>query len=399
MSDLLEVSLNDVLVGKLVLAAGDRIIFTFTESYINDKNRPTLSQSFLNQHGDVIADVKSTHTKLPPFFSNLLPEGHMRKYLAEQGSVNPAREYKLIELLGDDLPGAVKIKPLDGIVNVTDKIINNDSNKHLFHFSLAGIQLKFSALMEAAGGLTIPTSGVGGDWIVKLPAQNFPNVPENEFSMLSLAQKTGINVPEFKLVNLKDVSGLPDLGVLAGQKALAIKRFDRVNGQRIHIEDFAQVYGLFPESKYEKASYNNIAHVIWRLTGEAALKDFIRRLTFTVMIGNGDMHLKNWSLIYQDGRTAELAPAYDFVSTIPYIPNDKLALTLGSTKDMSSINMLEFEKLAKKAQVPKSIVVETAKETALTVREAWESNKLAYPLSSEISERINQYILDAFNGV
>jgi serine/threonine-protein kinase HipA len=102
MSDLLEVSLNNTVVGKLVLAAGDRIIFTFDESYINETNRPILSQSFLSRTGDIITDVKSTHTKLPPFFSNLLPEGYMRKYLAEQGGVNPAREFKLIELLGED---------------------------------------------------------------------------------------------------------------------------------------------------------------------------------------------------------------------------------------------------------------------------------------------------------
>lgn len=390
MSDLLEVSLNNTVIGKLVLAGGDRVIFTFAESYINNDNRPTLSQSFLDQSGEIIADVKNTHTRLPPFFSNLLPEGHMRKYLAELGGVNQAREFKLIELLGEDLPGAVRIKPLAGLAQITEKKVN--SSKEALHFSLAGIQLKFSALMEKVGGLTIPVGGVGGDWIVKLPAHNFFNVPENEYSMLDLARKVGIPVPEFKLVDTKEISGLPDLGVLAGKKALAIKRFDRVNGKRIHIEDFAQVYSLYPESKYEKVSYNNIAHMIWSLLGEPALKDFIKRLTFTVVIGNGDMHLKNWSLMYPDTKTAALAPAYDFVSTIPYIPNDKLSLTLGNTKDMSKANLEEFKKLAKKAEIPTQLVLDVASDSAQAIKEAWENNKGNYPLSTDVMNRISQHI-------
>lgn len=210
--------------------------------------------------------------------------------------------------------------------------------------------------------------------------------------MLDLAQKIGILVPKFKLVKLEEVSGLPDLGILAGQNALAVKRFDRNNGERIHIEDFAQVYGLFPESKYHKVSYNNIANVIWNLAGEKGLVDFIRRLTFSVVVGNGDMHLKNWSLIYPDGITAELTPAYDFLSTIPYIPNDKLSLTLGGSKDMSKINLEEFRRLAKKAQVPEQLVLDAVKETVEVVKETWNSNKNEYPLSAEIAERIDIHI-------
>ena len=55
--------------------------------------------------------------------------------------------------------------------------------------------------------------------------------------------------------------------------------------------------------------------------------EFLRRFVFNALIGNADMHLKNWSLIYPDRRAAMLAPAYDFVSTIAYLPDDRLALT------------------------------------------------------------------------
>jgi serine/threonine protein kinase HipA of HipAB toxin-antitoxin module len=46
------------------------------------------------------------------------------------------------------------------------------------------------------------------------------------------------------------------------------------------------------------------------------------RVTFNMLIGNADMHMKNWSLIYPDRRYVSLAPAYDFVATLPYIPGD-----------------------------------------------------------------------------
>ncbi len=68
--------------------------------------------------------------------------------------------------------------------------------------------------------------------------------------------------------------------------------------------------------------------MIWILVGETGLQEFVRRLTFTVLIGNGDMHLKNWSFTYTDGVTPELSPVYDFVSTVPYLPGDRLALNL-----------------------------------------------------------------------
>lgn len=391
MSDLLEVYLNETLVGKLVLGAGERILFTFNESYLQNPNRPVLSQSFLNQAGGVITDVKSTRMKLPPFFSNLLPEGHLRDYLARMGGVNPDHEFRLLELLGEDLPGAVRVKPLEYIgqfAQSEEKI----EPKGAYHFSLAGIQLKFSALQDKAGGLTIPASGAGGDWIVKLPAQNFMQVPENEYSMLTLAKLVGIDVPELMLVNLDEIHGLPDMGVLAGKKALVVKRFDRQNGERIHIEDFAQVYGIYPDKKYEKISYNSIAKVVMALMGETGLREYIRRLMFTVAIGNGDMHAKNWSLIYPDGITAYLSPAYDFVSTIPYLPADKLSLTLGDTKMFERVTLETFRYLANKANVPEHIVVEQAQETFLETKRVWAENKGHFALDSDLLERIDEHM-------
>ncbi|PYU65440.1 MAG: hypothetical protein DMG49_24220 [Acidobacteria bacterium] len=73
-----------------------------------------------------------------------------------------------------------------------------------------GVEVKFSAVMEASGGLTIPAGGMGGSWIVKLPSARFAAIPENEFVMLELARRAGIAVPENRLVRAADITGLPD---------------------------------------------------------------------------------------------------------------------------------------------------------------------------------------------
>jgi len=101
----------------------------------------------------------------------------------------------------------------------------------VLRFSLAGVQLKFSAILEAAGGLTIPADGMGGSWIFKLPSAQYPAVPENELATLALARAVGIRVPESRLVPVDEIQGLPrDAGPWRGQ-ALAVERFDRGPGR------------------------------------------------------------------------------------------------------------------------------------------------------------------------
>src|SRR6202034_756927 len=98
-----------------------------------------------------------------------------------------------------------------------------------------------------------------------------------------------------------------------------IKRFDRsLGGKRIHIEDFAQVFGAYPSRKYDAAAYHDIATALNTAISTQATLEFVRRLALAVLTGNGDMHLKNWSLIYPGaGDTPMLAPVYDVLSTVP----------------------------------------------------------------------------------
>ena len=182
----LDVNLYGKPIGTLTNVGGDRTFFAFTDAYIENPDRPTLGLAFKEEFGELYTDFRPYQKRVMPFFSNLLPEGHLRKYLAEQAGVNPEREFYLLWALGRDLPGAITITPSDGEAWPPDAAgdAGNHGDNHrenALRFSLAGVQLKFSAVMEASGGLTIPASGVGGSWIVKLPSREFSGVPENEF--------------------------------------------------------------------------------------------------------------------------------------------------------------------------------------------------------------------------
>jgi serine/threonine-protein kinase HipA len=377
----LEVLLHGELAGTLTLVPNDRSIFAFTQAYIDNPARATMSLSFKDELGGLITDFRPVQTRVPPFFANMLPEGALRDYLAQRAGVNPQREFFLLWVLGRDLPGAVTIRPADGGAWPPDADRgeqDEDRRRKALRFSLAGVQLKFSAMMQATGGLTIPAQGVGGDWIVKLPSVKFEGVPENEFAMMSLARAMGMDVPELKLLPVDEIDGLPEgLGEMKGP-ALAVKRFDRTQAGPMHMEDFAQIFAVYPEDKYKKASSRNLAEVIAAESGEEDIAEFIRRLVFSVLIGNADMHLKNWSLIYPDRRAARLAPAYDFVSTVPYLADNKAALTLGRSKRMDEFSRDELAYLAGKARLPEKLVLDTASDTVARFHDLWRAEGKAH---------------------
>jgi serine/threonine-protein kinase HipA len=398
----LSVRLHGRHIGVITRLAGDRQLFAFEQDYIDDENRPTLSLSFKGSTGGLVTQTRPTGRRVPPFFSNLLPEGHLREYLAKRAAVNSEREFFLLAVLGADLPGALVVAPLEHDQQ-QDADHDDDEQPEEDHghggegplrFSLAGVQLKFSAVMETSGGLTIPVDGVGGSWIVKLPSARYKAVPENESAMLELARRVGISVPENKLVDIASIKGLPEQAHTAEGKALAVKRFDRLpNGEPVHMEDFAQVFGEFPNDKYEHRSYANIAAVLWAEGGEQSTWEFIRRLVFSVLIGNADMHLKNWSLLYPDRRTPRLSPGYDFVATLPYLPDNKLGLSFGESKSLSEITPDQMRRFADAARIPTSPLWQIATETAERTAAEWKTLEQKDLLPKDLSASIEKQIL------
>ncbi|HET6941070.1 MAG TPA: type II toxin-antitoxin system HipA family toxin [Sphingomicrobium sp.] len=392
----LDVSLHDRRIGTIARLAGDRSIFTFDEGYVTDPERPTLSLAYKDAFGATINQPRAYQTRTEPFFSNLLPEGALRDYLARRAGGKSVREYQLLEQLGADLPGAVKVVPVGEETLVHD---NEDAGKvaeqarPALRFSLAGVQLKFSAIKNQGkgGGLTIPVSGSGGDWIIKLPSSHHPDLPENEFATMNLAVALGIEVPETNLISIDAVEGLPDGIHRYGTSAYAIRRFDRSPEGPIHVEDFAQVFGVFADDKYDNASYRQILSVLAIETDESSIVEFIRRLTYSVLIGNGDMHLKNWSLVYRDGRTPALSPAYDLVATVAYIPGEESALKFHRSRDWQSFNYNELEVIADRAKVPTRLLVGTSRETVEQFDDVWSREKTNLPFSRDTIAAIEKH--------
>ena len=396
----LDVLLHREPVGTLTHIDGDRTIFGFADAYVANDHRPVLGLGFKDRFGELITEFRPTRTRLLPFFSNLLPEGRMRTYLAERAGVDPAREFFLLWVLGMDLPGAITIQSADGDAWPPQSDMHadvdesgNGRRQHALRFSLAGVQLKFSALNEPRGGLTIPARGIGGSWIVKLPSREFEGLPENEFSMMTLARLIGVDVPATHLVGIDAIENLPDGVGALGRTALAVERFDRLpDGSAVHTEDFAQVFGVYPERKYENASARSIARVLGAECTGTDIAEFVRRLTFNTLIGNADMHLKNWSLLYPDRRCAALAPAYDFVATIACIPDDTAALKFSRTRLFSEFSEDELSHLAAKAMLPERLVLDTARETVALFHQHWRAEKTHLPFGANVVRAVEEHL-------
>lgn len=361
-------------VGVITRLTGDQHLFAFEQDYADDPNRPTLSLAYKARSGGLVTRARPMRRRLPPYFANLLPEGHLRTYLAARAGVHEDREFALMAVLGADLSGAVVVQPEVDPDQPVPTVAADRANPGALHFSLAGAQLKFSVIQETAGGFTIPAQGIGGDWIVKLPSAQFEAVPENEYVMLALARAIGIPVPATRLVPVASIGGLPLDAARTPGSALAVQRFDRApGGRRIHMEDFAQVFGQFPEDKHHHRGYADIAAVLWAETAGDDVYDFVRRLVFSLLIGNGDMHLKNWAVLYPDGRTPTLAPAYDYVSTVPYLQQDQLALTFGGDRTLDALSTDRIRRFAEAAGLPVKGVWDTAQETVAHTTRAWKS--------------------------
>src|SRR6202171_1981864 len=195
----LAVRLHGRPVGVLTRLAGDRHLFAFEQDYIDDPQRPTLSLSFKGRTGRLVTAVHPVSRRVPPFFSNLLPEGHLRTYLAKHAGVKPEREFFLLAVLGKDLPGALTVTPLEkeeqaGELDEGHKHKENRMADTALRFLLAGVPLEFLPGMGVLGGFTIAAAGMGGFGIIQTPSARFPSVPENEHAMVELARTGGITV-------------------------------------------------------------------------------------------------------------------------------------------------------------------------------------------------------------
>lgn len=375
----LTVFLGSTPVGLLAYDRTRKVVsFRFAQSYVDLPERPVLSRFFEDFELNSGIEFVGQNFKPPNFFRNCLPEGALLKLVQAQVPQDYFREYHLLERLGPDLPGNVRL--VDDMLDaeVDDLVLPEKEPVPIgsTRFSLAGLQLKLSVLMEADSRITIPVSGVGGRWIAKLPSREFPGLPENEHTMLHWAHLVGIAVPEHALCNVAQIINLPPNFEPAGKAALIIKRFDREGTKRIHQEDFAQVFNLAPEQKYasdvpDDVNYESIAHVVQQVCGQTDLEELLRRYVFMLLSGNADAHVKNWSLIYPDGRRPRLSPAYDLVCTGAYPMDRSLALEICGETNPYEITVDHFAQLAQKIGAEVDATTTLVTQFARKVRAAW----------------------------
>jgi serine/threonine-protein kinase HipA len=392
----LEVLLNDLRVGTIVRTPGDFNAFSFEDSYRATGGFPVLSLSFRAATGGLRKDPKPVARALPAFFANLLPEDKLREAMEKHhaGSVRAGNDFDLLVALGSDLPGAVRVVPSEGMVARIEELL---LPKPKARFSLAGVQMKLSVIKNTGkgGGLTIPLGDEQGSYIAKFPSTSFPGVSENEYANLALAEAIGMDVPERELVEQSEFEGIPEeFKTLSDGKVLLVRRFDRgAGGERIHIEDFAQVFGIYPSRKYEGAAYHDIAAALGVAVSSAAALEFVRRLALAVITGNGDMHLKNWSLIYRDaGDKPALAPVYDVLSTVPYIPADATALSLAGERSFKAMNAQRWKAFANRARLPEAAALNAVTETVECVNQLWWSLPERAVIPENVLERIDTHV-------
>lgn len=371
-------------IGVLAHYAGGKNILSFNPDYIGlaNQDRPTFTLTQLLDP-EFFSESQVRATRLPPILSNLLPEGALREYLTDNLKVHIDDEFSLMLHLRSHLPGALKVEPIleGGIpewaltsrerVEPIQVDVGTASNKFS---SLAGVQMKFSGERGTDGRYNIGGNGVKEDWIIKTPSTKHRHVPYNEYTAMKLAASLGVEIPEMELVDKNKFEGLPDIQLPNESDVYTIKRFDRSDEGNIHTEDFAQIFGLYARDKYKKFNYDHIAVALLETVPSVMhmTRQMTLRLLANLLVGNGDAHLKNWSVIYRDGRTPELSPAYDIVSTIVYLENDKgVALNMQKRKEWAEIGKGIFDRWAEENGLSKRLVRKSVNDAIKYAQSEW----------------------------
>ncbi|WP_331280877.1 HipA domain-containing protein [Litchfieldella xinjiangensis] len=152
----------------------------------------------------------------------------------------------------------------------------------------------------------------------------------------------------------------------------------------MHAEDMAQVLFRYPHEKYEGPNYEQLGRLLREFTtdGLANVQALARRLLVDVLLANGDAHLKNWSLLYPDRRSPQLAPAYDIVTTLAYLEGDhRLALNLNGKKDWYRLGEDDFRRWADKVGVAWPSIRTILDDTLERARTQWPRQLEAMPMT------------------
>jgi serine/threonine-protein kinase HipA len=275
---------------------------------------------------------------LLPIFEMNLPEGALRERLSNQfaKAIPEFDDLDLLSIVGSSQIGRLRYSTREQLI---EEIPTQDLDDILTYTGTADL---FATLLErfaTYSGISgmqpkvlirereVPPKLVhhGATHIIKaFDPTVYPELAANEFICMRGAAAAGILTPTVRLAE--------------NRRLLVVDRFDlAANGVYLGIEDFCVLEGRRAHGRYD-GSYENIAKRISDFVSPDALpqarEQYALMVAYACAVENGDAHLKNFSVIYENPeRPVRLAPAYDFVATTPYIPKDTLALTLDGSKN------------------------------------------------------------------
>ncbi len=356
--------------------------FRYTDAFLASNQPPIALHLPKNPDGLRVEGMAN----LPTYFAGLLPEGVMFSAVK-----------RLIGSATDDLFAVLAATGADAIGDIEVRIPGQHERKSRLTLTKARDQIQ-SLLGDGSGFDTEFLAAISGaqpklslgeivrasrtaDYIAKFDSLEFPHLLENEFAFTRLAKFCRLEVSQTQL--RADV--------------LVLKRFDRAYDSvtkrmnKVHVEDMLQVMDLFPNSKYSM-EYADILRVIQELgVSKATLLDALRLFVFSYIIGNGDLHAKNVSLIF-DKNAAQwrLSPAYDLLSTLPYqniLPGaDRMALALADD-NFGRFTMEELIGVGTQFGLPERAVSEMIQRTSKLILKNLDKT-LQHYISADIAEMI-----------
>jgi len=247
-------------------------------------------------------------------------------------------------------------------INFTLKELSREAQKLTGKLSLSGVQPKLSVKLNKKQNILIAVAE-GGEYILKPQTQTFSNIPENEQCCMDIARKLEIEVPLHCLLPLKDKS-----------LAYVVKRFDRKKGVKIHQEDFAQI--LEQTNKY-KGSVEQIGKRLKEISSAPGydVQLFFERVALNFLLGNGDAHLKNYSISYRNENDIRLTPAYDIVCSKLVLPDEEdSAININGKKN--KLCREDFDKLAEYLNIPSKVRYEKFEKKFDIIKEIIKSSKI-----------------------
>lgn len=403
----LEVWLFADRIGTLALVEG-RLNFWYAPEWLKHPNAVALSCSLPLQ-----TEPFDDH-KTRPFFAGLLPEGQMRRLIAQQFQVSGQNDFALLDHIGGECAGAVTFLepgqslrlPAAGdeiewlsdeeVVAILDELPRRPmlAGKDGLRLSLAGAQDKLPVVVEG-NRIGLPRNGTPSSHILKPAIHAVEDSVTNEGFCLALAEAMQLKPARSRIHSVRN------------RPFLLVERYDRTHDaagrlQRLHQEDFCQALGVVPEMKYQNEGGPDLAQcfeLVRRATRPSApqvlrLLDYV---VFNALIGNHDAHAKNFSLLYA-GKAPVLAPFYDTLSTAVYPSlTPKMAMKLGSKVKFSEVQARHWDQFAQEAGLSvaqaRKRILQLAKQLPLTARKiqsAPDSGFAGHPLVEQIITLIEQ---------